>query len=130
VETQAELREFLEGSIPPSPTIANPVDLVWAPSLQAASIYIRCLEIITKVVDISLVITYVPLSNEAFAAEVQRIRDKEQKPIIIVPGHPTEEYKGLSLFTQRGIPSFPIPDRAVKAISALARYSQYRHHEG
>ena len=124
METQKELAETLQGTIPALPNLQNPVDLVWVPFEQSAQVYLRCSRIILKDVDMALVLTYVPL-DEHFAKQLVSLRDEQGKPIIIIPGQPTEERRGMSLLTRNGIPTFTIPERALKVLSAMVQYSSY-----
>jgi len=64
--------------------------------------------------------------DDQFAKEVAGWRDEMGKPIFIVPEHPEEHRAEMSLLTRKGIPTFTIPERAMKALSAMVRYSNYR----
>ncbi len=122
---QRKLREFLNGKIPPSPSLANPVDLIWPPFSQAPSIFATCLEIMFEAVDSCLVICYVLIKNEEFLSRLESIRDRAQKPIIFVPGNPVDQRDGMSLAVRRGIPAYIMPENAIRAISALTQRANY-----
>ncbi|MCJ7514595.1 MAG: hypothetical protein MUO89_01305, partial [Dehalococcoidia bacterium] len=122
---QKQIREFLEGKVPPSPARGNPVDLVWVPFVEAPSIYGTCLEIMAKVVDSCLTICYAFLEDERFLTRLESIRDQNKKPIIVVPGNSIDQRQGMSLATRRGIPAYTMPENAVKALAAMARRAEY-----
>lgn len=125
-EAQQKLRAFLEDKIPPSGSLKNPVDLVWAPSDKATLIYTTCLEIMSQAVDSCLVITYAaPLEDEWFMSRLENIRDQVKKPVMVVPANYLDQQQGMPIAARRGIPSFTMPEDAVKAISALTQRSEY-----
>lgn len=122
---QWKLRSFLEGKIPPSPNMSNPVDLVWVPFLEAGYIYSTSLEIMIEAVDACVTICYAFLEDEAFLSRLEEIRDRAQKPVIVVPGHSNEQRRGMTLATQRGIPAYAMPENAIRALAAMVRRSEY-----
>ena len=129
-DVQQKLREFLNGKIPPSPSLANPVDLVWPPFSEAPSIFATCLEIMAQAVDSCLMICYVPIHDERFLSRLESIRDQTKMPIIFIPGNPIDQREGMSLATRRGIPAYTMPENAVRAISALTQRAKYLKSRG
>ena len=125
-ETQKELVDNLEGVIPPFSTPRNPVDIVWSPRTNAIQIYTQCLRTMLRTVD-AMVMTSYAVYDEPLAEAVKSLRDEVGKPIFMVPGHPAERRDGMGLLTKNGIPTFTIPERALKALSAMVRYSSYRN---
>jgi len=123
-ETQAELTSKLKGLIPPSSRPRNPVDLIWPTIDTRAQLFKECSLIMLKEVDALVIEIYIVDDN--FVKEVISWRDQKKKPILIVPEHPDQLKSAMSLLTMNGIPNFPIPDRAMKALSAMVRYSNYR----
>jgi len=126
-EAQKELVDKLKGIIPPFPSPRNPVDLVW-PSYDDKLVQLlrQCSQIMLKEVDTMVMVSYA-VYDDYFAKEIRSLIDEMGKPIFIVPGHPNEYRDGMSLLTKNGIPSFTIPERAIKTLSAMVRYSNYRH---
>lgn len=124
-ETQKELVDKLKGIIPPFSSLRNPVDLIWPPTDNRVQLSMQCSRIMSKEVDAILVSDYVTY-DDYFVKEATGLRDELGKPIFIVPAHPTESRSGMSLLTRKGVPTFTIPERALKALSALVRYSNYR----
>lgn len=124
-DVQQRLRAFLDGKIPPSPSLKNPVDLVWAPLSEASAIYATCLEIMAQAVDACLTICYAFIKDEWFLSRLVSIRDQVKKPIIIVPGNSIDQREGMSLATRRGIPTYTMPENAVRALAALTQRAEY-----
>ncbi|MGA8848916.1 MAG: CoA-binding protein [Dehalococcoidia bacterium] len=124
-DAQQKLQEFLKDKIPPSPSLANPVDLVWVPSKEAPLIYATCLEIMAEAVDSCLMICYARINDDWFLSRLQGIRDGTKKPIIVVPGNSIDQREGMGKTTNLGIPAFAMPNNAVKALAALTRRAEY-----
>lgn len=129
-DVQQRLRHFLKDRIPPSPSLNNPVDLVWAPFDQAPLIYTTCLEMMAPAVDCCLTICYAFIHDEWFLSRLESIRDQVKKPIIVVPGNPIDQRQGMQLATKRGIPAFAMPDNAVRGLAALMQRAQYLKSSG
>ncbi len=123
-DSQQELVSTLTGVIPPFSSPRNPVDIVWSPATGGNEIYLQCSQIMLKEVDTLMLISYANY-NDDFAQGMVRLRDEMDRPIFIIPGHPTESRAGMSLLTRNGIPTFTIPERALNTLSAMLRYSNY-----
>ena len=121
-EVQDELGDYLREIKSPSYAVKNPVDLVWPPFSEYSRIVPRCLEIMAKAVDALLVVTYYPLTDERYAQGMKELEERVKKPLFIVPPYPTRQSEGLSNYTQKGIPAFPTPERAAKALAAFFEY--------
>ena len=116
---------FLAGKIPPSPSLKNPVDLVWAPFCEAPSIYATCLEIIAQSADSCLTICYALIQDEWFLSRLESIRDRFKKPIIVVPANSIDQRQGMNLAARHGVPAYTMPDNAVRALAAMTRRAAY-----
>ena len=123
-DSQQELVSTLTGVIPPFSSPRNPVDIVWSPPTGALQIYLDCSRTILKEVDSLLIIGYAPY-DDYFAKEMSGLRDGLGKTVFVLPGHPTVSRDRMSLLTRNGIPTFTIPERALKTLSAMLRYSEY-----
>jgi acyl-CoA synthetase (NDP forming) len=130
-EAKLELKELLKGVIPPFSGVSNPVDLVWLPLGQAASIHPQVVEIMSEAVDSFLIFTYDPfatITREMFAedyrSEMLRIREKVRKPMVFVTPHPSRELD-ISLWTKNGLPVYSTPERAAKALAALTQRRRF-----
>jgi len=65
--------------------------------------------------------------DDYFAEEMKSLRDEMGKPVFIILGLPGNHRNGMRLLTKSGVPSFTLPERAIKAVAAIVRYSKYRH---
>jgi len=126
VEAQQELIDELKGIIPPFSSPRNPVDLVWPPIDNIVQLFTQCSRIILKEVDAIVMVNYA-VYDEQSAKEVTSLRDEMGKPIFIVPGHAVGQRTGMNLLAKNGVPTFNIPERALKVLSAMVRYSNYLH---
>ncbi len=126
-ETEKKLADVLQ-SVQPVPSRGqNPLDIVGAPIDKRAGANLQCARImLADDIDAIVIITYVSL-NDYYVNELVSLRDKMGKPIFIIPGHFTMERTGAGLLARNGIPTFTIPERAFKTLSAMVRYSNLRH---
>jgi len=124
-DVQQKLSEFLKDKIPPYAGPKNPVDLIWAPLDEAALIYATCLEIMTQAVDSCLTICYDIIKDEWFLSRLESIRDQNKKPIIVIPGSSIDQRQDMELATRRGIPTYAMPENAVRALAAMTRRAEY-----
>jgi acyl-CoA synthetase (NDP forming) len=124
---QRELINTLQGSVIAFPNLKNPVDIVWPLNWSTGWATMECLRIILKEYDAAIAIDYAPL-NERFATKLAALRDDIGKPIIIIPGDPVGQKRGMIRLIRRGVPCFNIPERAVKVLAAMIRYSEGRHY--
>jgi len=122
---QDEIKAFTKGMIPPASGLANPVDLVWAPTEGADRLWAGSTEILAKAVDAVMVIMYYPFSDDKFGEQLAALRDRVGKPLIFLPGHPTTQVEGMAAYVRRGLPTYPTPERAARAIQALYQYASY-----
>ncbi len=122
---QQRLREFLNGKVPLSKARGNPVDLVWVDFEDALEVYSTTIEMIVPEVDSCLCISYAFLEDEAFLSRIENIRDRNRKPIIMLPGNSLDQRKGMFMATMRGIPTYVMPDNAVRALAAMTWRAEY-----
>jgi len=122
-DIQLELEDLLRGVIPPFSGVSNPVDLVWLPLGQAPSILPQMIEVMSRAVDSFMIFSYEPHGQD-YLSVLTKIREKVKKPIVCVPPHPT---KGLDVtpWTKMGLPVYPTPERAAKALSALTQRRRF-----
>jgi len=124
-ESQKELDGTLEGMTMPSLTRQNPVDLGWLTYDISPKLHLDSCRIVSKEVDAMVALCYAHL-DEQFAAQLASLRDEMKKPIILVAGLPVMEKEGMRLLVRKGIPAYTILQRALKVLSAMVRYSNYR----
>ncbi|MFO7773862.1 MAG: CoA-binding protein [Dehalococcoidia bacterium] len=121
---QKELADTLKGSVVALPNLRNPVDIVWPLNWATGWATLECLRIVLKEVDAALAIDYAPL-NERLAGRIAALRDEIGKPIIMIPGDPIEQKQGMSRLVRKGVPSYAVPERALKVLAAMVRYANY-----
>ena len=124
-EIQDELSAIFEGVMPPFSRPKNPVDTVWTPADDPAGFYRRCCEAMLRETDSLLLVNYGKYDDE-FLTMLTGLRDETGKPIVVVPGHPTENRPGMARLVQWGIPSFTSPERAVAALAKMLAAFRYR----
>jgi len=126
-ETQGELVEWLRGIIPPFARPRNPVDIVWGPATNRNEFYLQCCRIVVREVESLVLINYGEY-DDSFAEGMAHLRDETGKTLFVIPGHPGESREGMQRLTRNGIPTFTIPERALKVLSAMYRYSNHLRH--
>lgn len=125
-EAQQELVDRLKDIIPPFATPKNPVDIVWAPTENPTQLFMDCSRIMLKEVDAIVILNY-EVFDESFIKAITDLRDETGKPILVIPGHAAERRPGMSLLVKNGIPTFTIPETAMKILSAMLHYVNFQH---
>ncbi len=125
---QKELTETLRDSVVAFPNLRNPVDIVWPLNWNTGWAIRKCLEIVLKEVDAAIAIDYAPL-NERLASKIAALRDETGKPIFIIPGDSIDQKNGMRRLVRKGVPSFAIPERALRVLAAMVQYAQYRRYD-
>jgi hypothetical protein len=82
---------------------------------------VDCLEMIMPHVDSCLVITYAFLNDAWFRQKLVELRDRLGKPILLIPGNPPDQMDGLIMAAMDGIPTYIMPDNAIRCIGAMVR---------
>jgi acetyltransferase len=119
---QEELTNTLKGAVIALPNLRNPVDIVWPLKWTTGWATLDCLRIVLKEVDAALAIDYAPL-NERLTSKMAALRDETGRPILIIPGDPIEQKRGMRRLVRKGVPSFAIPERALRVLAAMVRYA-------
>jgi len=126
-EPSEETIRFLRERFPPHAVVGNPTDVVGDTDAER---YRLALEAFTKDPNIDailvIVLFQVPLLREEEVIEI--IGDyarRSEKPIVAVAmgGAKTERY--AKMLEERGVPVYPTPERGVRALEGLVRYSSY-----
>ena len=124
-ETKQELDATLKDVAMASLTRQNPVDLGWLIYDTSPRLHLTCSQIVGKEVDAVVALCYAHL-DEQFTTQLASLRDEMKKPIILVPGLPVMEKPGMPMLVRKGVPTYTILQRALKVLSAMVRYSNYR----
>lgn len=121
-ETINELKKH----IPPFAIPHNPVDLTGSVTPE---MYRSVIEIVARDENVDGIMTIVlihpPGMNEKVVDEIEEVYKATCKPILIAAtgGAPTQRI--LKMFQERGIPSYPEVERAVKAMKCLVDRGKY-----
>ena len=122
---QQKLAEYLKDRVPPSANRSNPVDLVWVSPADPYGVYIDCLEMVLPEVDGCLLIAYGFIQEEHFRRRIVELRDRLKKPVVFIPGNPADQMNGVSMAIMDGIPTYVMPENAVRCIGAMVRRGKY-----
>ena len=120
-----EFLEFITGKVPPTSGLSNPVDIVWGPAQGTKDFWLGCMKILSGIADSLMIITYYDLADDDFIRGITELRDRLGKPVVIIPGHSQPQVEGMAKCVMNGIPVYSTPERAAKAILAMARYGEY-----
>jgi acyl-CoA synthetase (NDP forming) len=120
-DAQSEITAVLQGIIPPFAAPRNPVDIVWSPAQNAIPLFVKCSQIMLRETDALVLLNYLNY-NEAFVEAMSDVRDKAEKPVMIIPGHMGERRQGMALLTRYGIPAFATPESVMKVLAAMVKY--------
>ncbi|RLE60548.1 MAG: CoA-binding protein [Thermoprotei archaeon] len=135
-ELRGSTREELErlksnGIIPPFSSVANPIDLTGS---ATSEMYIETLDVLLRSneVDIILVLALHQVPGIRDPIDLARKIGKKvkeynfAKPVLAVDtGYSEAAVLERETFDREGIPSYPIPERAVRAARALYAYGRY-----
>ncbi len=120
-------KDLLRKNLPEEASVLNPVDIVGdAPAER----YKKALEIILKDKSVSsLIVLLTPQTSteiEKTALAISKAGKIFKKPIVcsFIGGEEVE--KGVKILEQNGIPNFEFPERAVKALSELVFYKNFK----
>ncbi len=126
-EPSEKTLNFLKERFPPHAVIGNPTDVVGDTDAER---YRLALEAFTKDPNVDaillIVLFQVPLLNEEEVIEIiGEYKRKSEKPIVGVAmgGAKTERY--AKMLEERDVPVYPTPERGVRALAGLVRYSSY-----
>ena len=119
------IRKYLEGKVPPSNNRKNPVDLVWVAMGDPYGAYGDCLEMVISEMDVCLMIAYAFLQEDPFRHRIVELRNRLKKPVVFVPGNPTDQVLGMEMAVKDGIPVYSMPENAVRCIGAMVRRQRF-----
>jgi acetyltransferase len=123
--TDSTLRQ-LSAILPPAASVHNPVDMLASASPAA---YATCLQILLHDENVDGVIVILP-PPPMFKAEdvaeklIEAIRQFE-KPVVIALLGSTLIEEANQRFSNANIPTYPFPERAASALSALVKRAEY-----
>jgi acetyl coenzyme A synthetase (ADP forming)-like protein len=120
----------LSSVLPPAAGIDNPVDMLASASPE---IYADCLKLLLndENVDGALVILPPPpmFKAEDVAEKVVVVIKQFYKPVVVALLGSTLIQGARSKFESSGVPSYPFPERAISALGALVKRTDFLNHE-
>jgi len=118
--------QALSAALPPSAAIHNPVDMLASATPET---YATCLRILLEDpnVDAAMVILPPPpmFTAEEVAEKLIEVIHQFDKPVVIALLGSTLIDKAHSLFEHANVPTYPFPERAASALSALFKRTEF-----
>ena len=116
---EASIAEELKAILPNQCVVANPLDLTGDATAER---YRQALQVAIKAQDVDAYLVIFGDPIEDAAAVVKEIKQKTDKPVLVAfLGGGEVEKREVLLMNEAGIPAFPTPERAVRALGALLR---------
>ena len=56
---------------------------------------------------------------------IVELRDRLKKPIILIPANPPDQMDGMISAVKDGLPTFVMPDNAIRCIGAMVKRAEY-----
>lgn len=134
-QTKQKFKQLInEGKLVPYMTITNPIDLTGSATTQMYKISLEVLLQDPKVDAIVLLaLHHIPgiPSLEELVEETTSVISKYKKPVVVgtIGNSPAVRYL-REYYEKNHIPSYPTPERAVKALYALVKYGEYLKKRG
>ncbi|MBL8900969.1 MAG: acetate--CoA ligase family protein [Planctomycetes bacterium] len=122
-ELSAETKAALRAALPPEASVANPVDLIASADAKAYDLSLRAV-LADEHVDAAIVIFVSPVMIDAEAVArviVERAREAGKTVVACLLGKQRGE-EALQVLREGGIPVYPFPEEAARAVAALLRY--------
>ncbi len=118
--------DALREALPPEASILNPVDVLGD---ALSDRYGRALEVVLNDANVGGVITIIAPQVMTNAVEIAKVigelSTRYDKPILsCFMGEPTVA-AGIQVLHEYRVPNYPVPERAVAAMAAMMRYSQW-----
>ena len=106
--------------LPPSASLHNPVDMLACASPET---YAACLKVLLEDPDVDAAMVILPpppmFTADEVAEKLIKVMGQFDKPVVIALLGSTLIDKAHSLFERSNIPTYPFPERAASALSAL-----------
>lgn len=121
-----------EGKLPKFASVLNPVDITGSGTDAMFESVTRILFDDTEISGIILLgLHHIPAIQEEYIDKVASIACRSDKPIVACDIGETEmAIRTRSRFDKLGIPSYPSPEEAARAMSALTEYGHYLEKKG
>lgn len=125
-ETAKKLRELL----PPTVNVANPVDMTGEPNEQRYDTIVRTVLADPNVHGVIVIATpHILMSLENIARNIVRAvhETHSDKPVLACLMAVTDAQPAIEILETINIPNYSFPERAARALAAMARYQEWVH---
>ncbi len=119
-------REALSAILPPAASVNNPVDMLASASPEQ---YAACLKLLLEDSQVDSVMVILPpppmFKAEDVAGKLVEVIHRFEKPVVIALTGSTLVEKARSAFARANVPTYPFPERAASALSALVKRAEF-----
>jgi acetyl coenzyme A synthetase (ADP forming)-like protein len=125
-ETVRKLRELL----PPTVNVANPVDMTGEPNEQRYETVVRTVLEDPNVAGVVVIAApHILMSLENIARHIVRAVQEihTEKPVLACLMAVTDARPAIEILEEANIPHYSFPERAARALAAMARYREWVH---
>jgi acetyl coenzyme A synthetase (ADP forming)-like protein len=125
-ETVRKLRELL----PPTVNVANPVDMTGEPNEQRYETVVRTVLEDPNVAGVVVIAApHILMSLENIARHIVRAVQEihTKKPVLACLMAVTDARPAIEILEEANIPHYSFPERAARALAAMARYREWVH---
>ncbi|MCU0539275.1 MAG: CoA-binding protein, partial [Desulfobacterales bacterium] len=124
-------RDFLKGRLYPEASVGNPVDVL---ATGTAQHYRACLDAMMEDENFDCVfvnfVTPFFVDNESIAREIVAVSQQRRKPIVCNLMTDRQQWaEVVKILREGGVPCFPLPGEAARAMAALVQYQAIRRRE-
>ncbi len=128
VQLPSDVKNELRAKLPPHVVVENPIDLTGDTDDERYRVVLETV-LSKEFVDMALVIAppHPPAMKGSFVDYIVDAHRRFGKPlaVVVTGGFIAEKY--LKIFEERGVPTYPTPERAVRALAALAQFADIVH---
>lgn len=122
--TATRLRELL----PPTVNVANPVDMTGEPNEQRYETIVRTVLADPNVAGVVVIAApHILMSLENIARHIVRAVHETDKPVLACLMAVTDARPAIEILEEAHIPHYSFPERAARALAAMARYHDWVH---
>ena len=76
-------------------------------------------------VDACVMVAYGFLQIDQFRSRIVELRDRLKKPVLYVPGNPSDQVLGMEMAVKDGIPVYLMPENAIHCLGAMVRRKEF-----
>jgi len=126
-ETRAKLEALMrEGIIPPISSVANPVDVTGSATDDA---FVEALKVLVEAPEVDGIIVlplhHVPGLTSDLPNRIAEVAKKGNKPVLVADiGQGAYGVAFRERFDELGVPAYPTPERAARAMVGLIKYGE------